>query len=99
MLGFDATGRFALGQVTAASTTVLTASAAAYTLTGNAATFMVSQHSSVGDFALTGIAATFKIIMPASVASYIVSGNPSWAVTSQRKPLYISGQGYWRGRL
>lgn len=99
MLGFDATGRLALGQVRSSITTILVANAASFTYTGNAATFKISMPPAVASFALTGNAASFTVTMPSSVASFIVNGNPAWFVTSQRKPLYISGSGYWRGHL
>jgi len=97
MLGFDALGRLALGQVSDTLTTVLIAGAAAFTLTGNAGTFRILQASDVGTFTLTGNAATFTVSMSAAATSYVISGNPAWFVTTERKPLYISGSSYWRG--
>lgn len=98
MLGFDALGRQAIGQA-GALTTILTASAASFTLTGQSVTFRISQTSGVGAYTVTGNAAPFVIYMTTLPTSFAVTGNTVFFVTSQRRPLYISGQGYWRGTL
>jgi hypothetical protein len=62
LLGFDALGRLAVGQLPAIRYVTLTAQASSYTVTGIAATFTITETPAVGSFALTG-AATGQLSM------------------------------------
>lgn len=124
MLGFDALGRLALGQVesTTAVNFVLTAVVGAFAVTGVAATFKVTETASVGSYSVSGQAVTLNTTMAVTAVSYAVTGNAgvfnafleagagSYVVTgysaslavpspqATRRPLYIRGVSYWRGR-
>lgn len=75
MLGFDAVGRLALGQLpTTATNTVLTADAGSYTITGVVSTFKVSEAATAGAYALTGVAETFKISLAPVSGAYVITG-------------------------
>lgn len=76
MLGFDALGRLAIGQVSdgGASTIILTASAGAFTLSGQAALFRVNQVSAAGSFTLSGQAALFRPSLVSAAGAFTLSG-------------------------
>jgi len=80
MLGFDALGRFATAQIS--SSVVLTATVGAFSETGIAATFKVTELASTGSYTETGVAAAFKIIMGSAATSYALSGVPVVYVTA-----------------
>lgn len=77
MLGFDALGRLALGQIRqdGAVAVVITASAGAYTLTGNAITLNTTLAASAGAYVFTGNAALFNTSMAVSAGSFSLTGN------------------------
>lgn len=71
---FDAIGRFALGQASAASTTiVLPVAAGSFALAGSAALFNTSQPSSAGAYALSGVSGGFQVSTVAAATSYSLS--------------------------
>lgn len=76
MLGFGSLGRFALGRPVdaATTTTVLVATAGAFSLTGISAAFQVRLPTSVGAFAYTGNSATFMPAIAAGVGSFVETG-------------------------
>lgn len=75
MLGFDALGRFALGQVGSAFiVTTMIAAAGSYSLTGIADLFRVNFLTVVGTYALTGNAAPLDRLVPAAVGTYTLTG-------------------------
>lgn len=76
MLGFNATGHLALGQVAdaATTTTVLVASGGAFSLVGNVATFRVQMPLSVGAFTYTGNGAALTPTLVAGVGSFVEGG-------------------------
>jgi hypothetical protein len=76
MLGFDALGRLALGQVSSqtATTDVLVADKGSFALTGKAAAFQVQLASVAGAFTLTGIGAAFVASFSAAAGSYAFTG-------------------------
>jgi hypothetical protein len=80
MLGFDAIGRLALGQLSriGLTNTVLLAGSGSFTETGVAATFGLLQASSGASCSLTGNPATFAAkLAAASMGSYSFTGNAS----------------------
>lgn len=123
MLGLNALGRLALGQLSDSGATVaLAAVTGTFALSGVATAFIVSQFSSVGSYAVTGNAAPFVTGMTPAVGGYSVTVNNallnismlsvsgSYLVTvynailgtpvpqPARRPLYIEGVSYWKGR-
>jgi len=77
LLGFDALGRLALGQlpIMGATNTVLIAGNCAYVLTGQDAVFRPSQIATSGNVALSGSAATHSTKLLSSSATCLVRGN------------------------
>jgi hypothetical protein len=73
LLGFDALGRLAVGQLPAIRYVTLTAQASSYTVTGIAATFTITETPAVGSFALTG-AATGQLSMAVASGSFSTFG-------------------------
>lgn len=96
MLGFDALGRNALGQIS--QVFILTAVAGAFNETGISATFTITQPSSFGTFSLTGVAAPLMPILGGGLGSFTLSGNNLSFVTDFRRPLYRRGVSYWKGK-
>jgi hypothetical protein len=74
MLGFDAVGRLALGQIGSSGATILTASVGAFTLTGNSALFASSMPSSAGSYSLSGIDVAFAVSGAAEAGSFAETG-------------------------
>lgn len=77
VLGGDALGRLALGQIgqNAPTTTVLTVTAGAFAFTGSAATFTIKEAAAAGSFALTGVAATFQVKEAATAGAFAFTGS------------------------
>ncbi|KRR21904.1 hypothetical protein CQ13_07665 [Bradyrhizobium retamae] len=75
MLGFDALGRLALGQIQQGGVTniVMPADAGAFTFAGVAATFKITEAASAGAFTFAGKPATFTIGEAAAPGSFTVS--------------------------
>jgi hypothetical protein len=67
LLGFNAVGRLALGQIGqgGATTTTLIAAAGAFAVTGIAATFNITQAAGAGAYIVTGNAAPWGISLVA----------------------------------
>ncbi|MGA7810667.1 hypothetical protein [Bradyrhizobium sp.] len=74
LLGFDALGRWALGQTPNSGNFVLIANGGAFALTGLADKFSVGEAASVGAFALGGIAAAFSVSAVASAGALALAG-------------------------
>jgi hypothetical protein len=75
MLGFDALGRLALGQLpSGATTTTLVAATGTFALTGSAATFRITLATSAGAYVLTGNATTPVRILNGIAGSYVLTG-------------------------
>jgi hypothetical protein len=82
MLGFDALGRLALGQLPKSSSIVLPASVGSYAVTGTAIALKVSEAASAGAYSLTGISASFKASLPPAAGAYTLTGiSASFAIT------------------
>ena len=79
LLGFDAVGRQALGQLPTLglTNTVLLTVTCSYTIAGTDAAFRAIGASSAGAFAISGILARFGSLASAAASSYIVAGNPA----------------------
>ncbi len=60
LLGFDAVGRLALGQISGIHI-ILTADTTTYVLSGNAATFQIAELASVGAYIVIGNDAPFLL--------------------------------------
>jgi len=75
MLGFDALGRLALGQIQQDGVTniVMSADAGAFTFSGVAATFKTTETAAAGAFSFSGKAATFTIGEAAAPGSFTLS--------------------------
>jgi len=74
LLGFDALGRLALGQLPKSSLIVLPAAAGSFALTGNAVTFKVTEAIAVGSFALSGVSTSFNITENVGAGSFAFTG-------------------------
>jgi hypothetical protein len=74
MLGLEALGHLALGQVVESTTAALPAFAGSFTLTVGAATFQIREVASSGSFTLTGEAATFSDAVVASGGGFALTG-------------------------
>ncbi len=74
MLGFDASGRLALGQIGSSGATTLAAGAGAFALTGVDALFAASMPSSAGSYSLTVIDAVFSVSGAATAGSFSETG-------------------------
>lgn len=76
MLGLDALGRLAIGQIQQGGVTniVMPADAGAFTLAGVAATFRITEAASAGAFTLSGQSATFSASLAALNGTYTLAG-------------------------
>lgn len=75
MLGQDALGKLALGQLYSSGAVILVVAGGSYTVTGNAATFSVQLVGTTQSYIVTGNAATFSTRLAASGASYTITGS------------------------
>ena len=81
MLGFDALGRLALGQLPRSSVIALPAAAGSFSVSGQAASFNLSEVAAAsGSYALIGVSTSFK-------ASFANIAANSYALTSVAQPL------------
>lgn len=77
LLGFDAVGRLALGQVNGSGSTAnFSVSAGAFTLTAFPVTFTVKEAVAAGSIALAGVSASFTVSEPAASGAFALAGNP-----------------------
>lgn len=74
LLGFDAIGRWALGQNPSNGNAALIAAPGSYLLTGVAATFAVGFPADAGTYVITGVDVTFSSAFPAVAGSYSLTG-------------------------
>jgi hypothetical protein len=74
LLGFDAIGRWALGQLPQSGGFALSASAGGFAMAGTVAAFAVSETAGTGAFSLVGTSSTFKFSEPAAGGSFVMSG-------------------------
>jgi hypothetical protein len=74
MLGFEALGRIALGQISATNAIDLVASQASFALTGQAATLKATEVVANGAFALSGKAVSFKFGEVVGQGAYTLMG-------------------------
>lgn len=75
MLGFDAVGRLALGQLPRGSVTAtLTAAAGSFTVTGFAVTFSIVEAAAAGSLALSGVTTAFTVKSPISAGAFASAG-------------------------
>ncbi len=88
LLGFDALGRWALGQLPSSSNFVLMATQGSIGFAGRASAFGISQAVTTAGALAAGISAGFKIAEPASPASFIWAGN---AAAFASKQLSLNG--------
>lgn len=75
MLGFDAVGKGALGQISSSRNITLTASAGSYSLIGVSVTFTITESAVAGSFALTGSPTAGIIGQVAASGSFSLSGS------------------------
>ena len=99
MLGFDAVGRFAIGQVPASLSFSMSVDVAAFTLAGQDIAYSINWPIDAAAYSVTFNDLTFGVNMPVDAASYTVTFNAINLVTSTRRALYQRGQGYWKGSL
>ncbi|SEN66925.1 hypothetical protein [Bradyrhizobium sp. OK095] len=83
LLGFDAVGRFSLGQVRGSTTTAnLAASVGPFAVTGFPVTFTIKEAAASASLALTGAAASFAVSEAAAVGAFALAGKAaSFAIT------------------
>lgn len=74
LLGFDAIGRWALGQNPANKNAALIAGAGAVSSSGQAASFALSQAVAAGALALSGVTVTFQVTAPEAGSAFALSG-------------------------
>lgn len=74
LLGFDAVGRWAVGQLPQNGSMVLAASLGTFAESGKAAVFKLSQLSATTSYAVSGNAALFKNALAAPVVAYNLTG-------------------------
>lgn len=83
MLGFDAVGRFALGQVSSPYiVTTLTAEAGTFALNGQAALFATTMVFDFGAFTLSGQAVDLTQIYPSDFGSFTLTGQDNLMLPS-----------------
>lgn len=85
LLGFDAVGQFALGQVRGSTTTAnLAASAGAFTLTAFPISFKITEAVSAGSVALAGSVSSFTVSEAVSPGAFTLAGKAlSYTITEQ----------------
>jgi hypothetical protein len=74
------------------------ASVGSFSETGNAALFSLNFAASAAAYSIAGQAAPMITAMSAASGSYIVTVSAGSFVNTTRRPLYIRGSSYWRGR-
>ena len=79
LLGFDAIGRLAPGQLSriGLTNTVLAATAGSFAVAGQAALFKVAQAANAGSYAITGNAAASGLNFASGAGHYSVAGIPA----------------------
>jgi hypothetical protein len=79
LLGFDALGRLALGQIQQGGVTniVLVADAGSFTATGVAASFKLLETVSVGSYALSGVAIGERLTLNVTAGAFTLSPKPA----------------------
>lgn len=83
MLGFDAVGRFALGQVSSSYiVTTLVADHGSFALTGQAALFATTMVFDFGSFTLSGQSADLTQIYPSDFGSFTLTGQDNLMLPS-----------------
>jgi hypothetical protein len=75
LLGFDALGRLALGQLPKSNAIVLPAAAGSFAITGVAAPFKVSEVTTVGAFSIAGVSASFQVTENTAPGAFAWTGN------------------------
>lgn len=103
LLGFNAVGRLALGQIPSPGTIyLLTADTVTFSLSGSAALFRVSEAASTGSYSVTGVSATFTSRFLAASTAYAVSGQAAFfrvAMTCATGAYAISGAAVLRSLI
>lgn len=74
MLGFDALGKLALGQLPGGSASAVSADAGAFVLSGQDAVFTVAMPGEAATFTLSGQAAGLAVSMPAGTGVFTLTG-------------------------
>jgi hypothetical protein len=74
LLGFDALGRWALGQLPGNNSAALSAGTGSFGLTGQATTFTIADAKNAGSFGLSGIASQFGIGCLAAAGPFVRTG-------------------------
>lgn len=75
LLGFDALGRWALGQLPSTSNFVLLAAQGSIALAGQPVAFAASERIAAASFVETGLSAGFKVTLPGSPGFHALAGN------------------------
>lgn len=98
MIGGDAIGRLAVGQVQDLLT--LIATVAAYVLAGPAVANPVTMQVTVVTYSLAGITSPNIVTIVAGATSYTLTMLDATLVTSARRPLFNQAAGtYWKGTV
>ncbi|WP_316214890.1 hypothetical protein [Bradyrhizobium sp. SZCCHNR2035] len=75
LLGFDALGRQALGELPhGQQAVVLAAAAGSFGFTGQAAGFSIAEAATAGSIALSDVTATFRVAWPETVSAFAAAG-------------------------
>ena len=91
LLGFDAIGRWALGQLPSNGNAALAVSAGSFTETGKASPFGISIAESTGAFTFTGSAGSFTVREWAAAGAFAYDGLPAnvTAIESAGKDILV----------
>lgn len=83
LLGFDALGRWALGQLPTNGNFVLLGAPGSIALAGRSAVFATSEPATVAGFLQAGMSAGFRVAQPGSPGSVVFAGNAAAAGVRQ----------------
>jgi hypothetical protein len=91
LLGFDAIGRLALGQITTNIGFVLSANAGSYASTGAAATFRITENAAAGSYSLTGFPSSYNFGL--LTGAYVITGgaSPGFSLSVSSGSISVTG--------
>jgi hypothetical protein len=101
MLGFDALGRLALGQIASATNTAMPAAVGSFALTGIASSFKVALPAAAAGYVFTGNGAPLDRSFPAGTGIYLLTGSDTAIVVDLDRASIgtgMSGGTFSRGR-
>jgi hypothetical protein len=97
MLGFEATGRLALGQISASRSFSASVVTASFTLSGQDVVYAINATVDAGSFTLNGQDMGLNAALAIGAASFVLTWPSFNFVSTRRRPLFIRGSSYWKG--